>query len=395
MWYSRTLLVTLLLATAVQAIRVIVSYQAVRLGATPLELGILGASFAALALFVAIPAGRLADRLGEAVFMAGGTALIAVMAPALVFANDVAVLVLLLAIVGLGQTLGTVALQTLVANAVDDEQRGSRFGGTAVMVSLGQAIGPAMATSLWHDGRGATRALMAAMVIGLAAAVISATLRRVSNTRDERTAAAKGATLPAVWTVLRAPGMREAMFASFAVLSTIDVLVTYLPAYGDSHGIAPGIVGLLLATRAIASMSTRLSIGVLTRALGLHRLLIVSIVMSAAALGVLPAVGSVKVLFVLMVFVGFGLGLGQPLTMAWVAGRAPAGLRGTALGLRLSGNRLGQLSVPFGVGAVAGATGIGAIFITLCGLLAGSALLVARNPFEKAPRRSSRRDEGP
>lgn len=380
-WYLRTLLVTLLLTTAVQAIRVIVSYQAVRLGATPVELGALGASFAALALFAAVPAGRLADRFGEAAFMAGGTALIAFIGFALVFAHNIAALITLLAIVGLGQTLGTVALQTLVANAADDEDHGARFGGTTVMVSLGQAIGPAMAASLWHDGHGTASALTTSVAIAGTGSIVALTLTRVPTTRRGEDPATWGATLPAVRNVLRVRGMREAMFASLTVLSTVDVLVTYLPAFGDSRGIAPRTVGLLLATRAIASMATRLLIGVLARGFGPHRLLVLSITCAAAALGLLPAVGSVPMLFALMVLIGLGLGLGQPLTMAWVAGRAPAGLRGTALGVRLSGNRLGQLSVPVAVGAVAGATGIGAIFITLCGMLIGSALLVARKPF--------------
>jgi MFS family permease len=290
----------------------------------------------------------------------------------------------MLAIVGLGQTLGTVALQTLVANAGDDDHHGVRFGGTTVMVSLGQAIGPAMAASLWHDGDGTATALTVSVAIAVAGTIVASTLARVPTRASGTDTAHRGATFPAVWKVLRVHGMGEAMFASFAVLSTVDVLVTYLPAYGDSRGIAPGTVGLLLATRAIASMTTRLLIGVLARWLGAHRLLVLSIACAAAALGLLPTVGSVAVLFVLMVLTGLGLGLGQPLTMAWVAGRAPAGLRGTALGVRLSGNRLGQLSVPVAVGAVAGATGIAAIFVALCGMLAGSALLVARRPFDRS-----------
>ncbi len=383
-WYLRTLLVTLLLTTAVQAIRVIVSYQAVHLGATPVELGVLGASFAALALFAAVPAGRLADRFGEALFMASGTALIAATGIALVFAHNIAALVAMLAIVGLGQTLATVALQTLVANAGGDKDHGARFGGTTVMVSLGQAIGPAMAASLWQGGQGTTVALTASAAIAVTGSIVAATLARVPTTARGEDLATRAATLPAVRKVLRVRGMGEAMFASLAVLSTVDVLVTYLPAFGESRGITPRTVGLLLAARAIASMTTRLLIGVLARGFGPHRLLVLSIACAAAALGLLPAIGSVPVLFMLMVLIGLGLGLGQPLTMAWVAGRAPAGLRGTALGVRLSGNRLGQLSVPVAVGAVAGATGIAAIFLTLCGMLAGSALLVARKPFDRA-----------
>jgi predicted MFS family arabinose efflux permease len=75
------------------------------------------------------------------------------------------------------------------------------------------------------------------------------------------------------------------------------------------------------------------------------------------------------VLFASMVVIGFGLGLGQPITLTWVAGRVPAAARGAALGLRLSANRLGQMTIPLGVGAVAGTVGISSIFFSMAALL--------------------------
>jgi hypothetical protein len=70
---------------------------------------------------------------------------------------------------------------------------------------------------------------------------------------------------------------------------------------------------------------------------------------------------------VLVVALGLGLGVGQPLTMSWLAETAPAGLRGRAMSLRLTGNRLGQVVIPSAVGAVA--AGVGA-----AGVLGATAL---------------------
>jgi MFS family permease len=50
---------------------------------------------------------------------------------------------------------------------------------------------------------------------------------------------------------------------------------------------------------------------------------------------------------------GLGLGVGQPLTMSWLVGAAPPGLRGRALSLRLTGNRAGQVLVSGAVGFAA------------------------------------------
>jgi len=68
--------------------------------------------------------------------------------------------------------------------------------------------------------------------------------------------------------------------------------------------------------------------------------------------------------------------------MSWVATRAPVEIRGTALGLRLSGNRFGQFALPALNGLIAGAAGLSIIFWCLGGLLCVSAALVMRATFE-------------
>jgi len=70
---------------------------------------------------------------------------------------------------------------------------------------------------------------------------------------------------------------------------------------------------------------------------------------------------------------GIGLGAGQPLTMSWLAESTPPGLRGRAMSLRLTGNRLGQVLLPSAVGVVAaGAGAAGVLAVTAAGLTAAA-----------------------
>lgn len=83
-------------------------------------------------------------------------------------------------------------------------------------------------------------------------------------------------------------------------------------------------------------------------------------------------------LAVLLAVLGFCLGVGQPLSMTTVVRAAPAGSRSTALALRLTGNRLGQVAAPASAGLIAGFAGTAAPFVMLGALLLGAAGLGAR-----------------
>jgi MFS family permease len=77
-----------------------------------------------------------------------------------------------------------------------------------------------------------------------------------------------------------------------------------------------------------------------------------------------------------MAVMGFTLGIGATLNLAMVVDRTPKGARGTANSLRLMGNRIGQLSLPFGASVVAAATGVAGIMVMIALSLAASAAAV-------------------
>jgi MFS family permease len=171
-------------------------------------------------------------------------------------------------------------------------------------------------------------------------------------------------------TLLRLPGLLRALLISCVVLSAVDITLVYLPALGTDRGLAAGVVGLLLTLRAVASMASRLFLGRLVAWIGRRRLMIVSVALAAVSMAAVALPLPTVALAALVVLIGLGLGVGQPLTMSWLAEVAPPGLRGRALSLRLTGNRLGQVLIPSTVGLAA--AGLGA-----AGVLAATAASLA------------------
>ena len=69
---------------------------------------------------------------------------------------------------------------------------------------------------------------------------------------------------------------------------------------------------------------------------------------------------------------GFSLGVGQPMTMAWVSRISRDDERSFAISIRLAGNRLGQFLLPAIAGLISGGFGAAAVFIALAILMSSS-----------------------
>ena len=175
--------------------------------------------------------------------------------------------------------------------------------------------------------------------------------------------------------VLSNPGMKTAMFTSLAISSSVDVLVVFLPVFGKERGFSAGAIGVVLAIRAATSMVFRLFLAPMTAKFGFRRLLIASIVVSSLACIVATTATNVLFLAIVIAVAGFSLGLGQPMTMAWVSRMSKDPERSFAISVRLAGNRFGQFLLPAIAGVVAGGFGAGAVFISLALLMGSSGVL--------------------
>ena len=287
------------------------------------------------------------------------------------------------AVLGLGHLALTLAGQSLIARQSADALHDRDFGLYTAGASLGQLIGPALAgLALSSAGRSLEEAttlgfLVAAGLMALAVPTSFGTdrLGRVERARDRWA----GPPLRA-GELISARGVPAGMFASLALLATVDVLTAYLPVLGVQRGISPAVVGALLSLRAVASILSRLLIPWMVRGLGRVRLIAVSAAGSALAMAALPVPDGAVGLAAVLVVAGFFLGIGQPLTMSLIVQAVPDDARGTALAVRLTGNRVGQVATPAAAGLVAGAAGVAAAFWLLGGLLVLAAATVVRRP---------------
>ena len=371
---SRFALVVLLAhSVLVQAVTFVLrptsTYRALELGVPATWLGVLSASFAIAPLVLAVPSGHAVDRLGERRVMLAGSLLICLAAGTFVlFGGGVAPLVAGSVLLGVGHLCSVVGQQALVANRTPSGRHDAAFGYYTFAASLGQALGPSLI--LVFGGARTIPATGAIFVstLGLAGVLLVVTLLLRPSRHGRTDAAAETGT---VRTLLRRPGLARALIVSCVVLAAVDITLVYLPALGAERGIASGTVGALLTLRAVASMLSRLFLGRLSHRLGRRRLLLGSVALSAAGMALAVVPMPVWTLAVVVAAIGLGLGAGQPLTMSWLAESTPAGLRGRAMSLRLTGNRVGQVLVPSAAGLLAAGTGAGGVLaLTAAGLVA-------------------------
>lgn len=363
-------------------VRPAATYRALELEVPGFALGLLAASYAVFPLLLAVPTGGLVDRLGERRLMAIGSAVVlACSAFLLLWGSSIVTLVVGTAFLGAGQLACVVGQQAVVANNAASSRMDSAFGYLTFAASLGQALGP-LAISLVGGAsvRPDTQAiffLSACMSLvlfvttfGVSAKVSGSKRRAVVGDGDGD--GGKGN----VVSLLRTPGVARALATSATVLAVVDLTMVYLPALGSERGLTAATVGLMLTTRAVFSMVSRLLLGQMARKLGRMRLLVFSLALSTLALSAAAIPMPVWLLFVVMAVLGLGLGIGQPLTMSWLSAQAPAGQRGRALALRLAGNRVGQVVLPSAIGVVAAGLGAGGVFLASAVVVGGTLLLL-------------------
>ncbi|MFF9063018.1 MFS transporter [Streptomyces sp. NPDC014882] len=373
---------------AVSMARPAVSYRALALGADERAVGVIAGVYALLPLFAAVPLGRRTDHGRCAPLLPFGVVLIAGGCALSGAAGSLGTMALWSGVMGLGHLCFVIGAQSLVARQSAPHEQDRNFGHFTIGASLGQLAGPIAAGALIGGSDMAGTSALALLVAGAGAAVAFTSLWRVEHPDTSATSRTpKSGCVPVVPVVriLRTRGVPAGILVSLSVLSATDILTAYLPVVGEHRGIAPSVIGLLLSLRAAATIACRLVLTPLLRLLGRTALLTVTCLLAALLCGGLALPVPVWALAVMLAALGFCLGAGQPLSMTTVVQAAPDGARSTALALRLTGNRLGQVAAPAAAGLIAGVAGVAAPFVMLGGLLLLSSGVALRSPERGGP----------
>jgi MFS family permease len=376
------LLVNSIVVQAVIGIlRVTTSYRTVELGLPVMWLGVISAGFALLPVFSAVRLGRFIDRGNdsEAAWIGAGlTALSAIgfwAAP-----NSAWHLLAFTIVLGFGHMFCMASQQMLAVRCANARGRESAFGHYMVAASTGQGLGPLIVG--WLGGSSDVPATGYLFDVGLGAAlfgfIVSLTLRPAPKPRMHDT----GAPAVSIGTLVRLPGMLAMITASVVTVTSLDLIVIYLPLIGADRHIDASDIGLLLAIRAVAALVARAFFTRLLMWLGRLWLTLTCLFLAAVAFGLL-ALPSLPLMYLAVTCIGIGLGIGSTTTLSSIVDMAPAQARGTALSLRITGNRVGQVLMPFLASLIAVVTGPAGIMLVIAAALAGSGTAVRvswRNP---------------
>ncbi|MET7838242.1 MFS transporter [Streptomyces sp. NPDC005356] len=372
-WLLRLVIAFSFAQGAVSMARPAVSYRALALGADERAIGVIAGVYALLPLFAAVPLGRRTDHGRCAPLLPVGVVLIAGGCALSGTAGSLAAMAAWSGVMGLGHLSFVIGAQSIVARQSAPAEQDRNFGHFTIGASLGQLVGPIAAGALiGGPDLGATSAL-ALLVAAAVAAVSFTSLWRIEHPRTTTGAAAPVGPRVPVGRILRTRGVPGGIFISLAVLSATDILTAYLPVVGEHRGIAPSVVGLLLSLRAAATIACRLVMTPMLRRLGRATLLATTCLVAGVVCAGIALPVPVWALALMLAVLGFCLGVGQPLSMTTVVQAAPDDARSTALALRLTGNRLGQVAAPAAAGLVAGVAGVAAPFLMLGVLLVGAA----------------------
>ncbi|MFE7353202.1 MFS transporter [Streptomyces sp. NPDC057543] len=379
-WLLRLVIAFAFAQGAVSMARPAVSYRALSLGADERAIGVITGVYALLPLFAAVPLGRRTDHGRCAPLLPFGVVLIAGGCALSGRAGSLTAMAAWSGVMGLGHLCFVIGAQSIVARQSAPAEQDRNFGHFTIGASLGQLIGPIAAGYVIseRDGAMARTSALALIVSAAVAAVSFGSLWRIEHRSTPAARHAEPVAKVPVGRILRARGVPAGIFISLAVLSATDILTAYLPVVGEHRGIAPATIGLLLSLRAAATIACRLVMTPMLRVLGRTALLTSTCLLAGLLCAGIALPVPVAALAAMLAVLGFCLGVGQPLSMTTVVQAAPPEARSTALALRLTGNRLGQVAAPASAGLIAGVAGTAAPFVMLGALLLAAAGLATR-----------------
>jgi MFS family permease len=371
-------LCSLLQGISMRGAKMLVSLSALGIGATPFQVGLLAALFAAFPLLLAVYAGRVSDRIGVRRPMIGGALVISLGIGIPVVVPGFAGLIACATLIGLGHIFFHVSVHNLIGAYGEGEARTRNFATFSLGQSIAAFLGPSLA-GFSIDGLGfrPTHMLLAAVAV-LPAAILASYPRLV----PARVAHSGMQSAGGSFALLRDAALRRTLIMSGVTLTGIELFTFYFPVYGRSIGLSASVIGIVMSSYAVAAFIVRLGMHHAARRMGEVGVLTASLFVAGATYMLVPLVSQATFLALVAFLLGIGLGCAQPLTILLTYNHAPEGRAGEALGMRLTVNKFTQIAVPLVFGGLGSAFGLVPVF------WANGAFLLAGGIISLAERRA-------
>jgi MFS family permease len=339
---------------------------ALREGFSPLAVGFLLALFAVTQVFLALPAGRYADRHGLK-RPVGWSVLAASLGAGLAVAFPVFAVLCLSALMTGGATgVASISLQRHVGRAAQNPTELKKvFSWLAIGPAVSNFIGP-LTAGLLIDHSGFRSAFLFLALLPLA------TWFWVRRTVElPPVAVTPGAAPKKTWDLLREPLMRRLMLVNWLLSSCWDVHTFVVPVLGHERGFSASVIGAILGAFALAATLVRVVLPLFASRMHEWAVVTTAMLLTAVLFGVYPFMHSPLAMGVCSVLLGLALGSVQPMIMSTLHQITPQARHGEALGLRLMAINASSVLMPLLFGTTGAIVGVSVVFWTV-GLAVGA-----------------------
>lgn len=349
-------------------------------------LGVDVAAVSVAPMFLAIPIGAAADRLGSRSIVLTGAISAAVATMLSISFHNVWVFGFWQMVAGLGRSAAWIGAQTTVTRENDESNRKAhRIGWLSLSAQIGNFGGPFLAGLLISR----TNPSLAFMVAAIAIASVTLSVavpKRDDNLRlsqSEKLENGENRHFGRAYKLLGLPTFRLIIVGSIVRLGLIAIRNSFYIVFLHRLGWSPLRIGIILSVGSAASAGAAAMTGVLHHKYDPSKLLYLSLFSMALVFLSVPIFPSYVIQTIFMVIFGIGNGLSQTSLISLLAQATPPGDQGLAVGLRTSVNRAVQVSVPLLFGTLVTFFALPTLLISLG--IASLACMVGASWFLRPP----------
>lgn len=333
---------------------------ALKQGYSELAVGVLMSLFALTQVFLALPAGRFADRHGlkrpvafsvTAASFGAGLALAFPVFPVLCVAA---------LLTGGATGSAVIALQRHVGRAVaGPAQMKQAFSWLAIGPAFSNFIGP-FAAGLVIDHAGYRAAFLLLTVFPLVAWAWMRTARETPQPEGHRSMPRGRA-----WDLWREPMFRRLILVNWFLSSAWDVHTFVVPVLGHDRGLSASVIGTILGVFAAAAAAIRLVLPLLAARVREWVLIVTAMGATSLIYAVYPFMEQAVTMGICSMLLGFALGMVQPMVMSMLHQITPGHRHGEAVGMRMLVINASSVAMPMLFGTAGALVGVSAVFWTV------------------------------
>jgi MFS family permease len=348
---------------------------ALQQGYGPFAVGFLLALFSLSQVFLALPAGRFADRHGLRKPVSRAVVASITGATAAALYPHFAVLCFAALMMGGATGSAAIALQRHVGRAAADATDLRRvFSWLSIGPAISNFLGPVCAgllidhAGVWLGGKVADHNGFVA-AFALTALLPSLAWWCVRTTRELEPVVHAGGVPPSAWPLFKEPMMRRLLLVNWLLSSCWDVHTFVVPVLGHERGYSASVIGTILGAFAVAAAVVRVFLPLLASRLREWAVVTTAMVVTALLFAVYPLMPSAWAMGVCSVLLGLTLGTVQPMIMSTLHQITPHAMHGQAIALRLMTINLSSVLMPMLFGTAGVVVGVSVVFWTVGALV--------------------------